>query len=91
MKFLLEEQMGELHKWFDRLYGPRGHKLEIFTKHNMKDKREEYILDLHIHRGPSYSYPTKVPFDYLDDLQARVAIKEAAMPRWQKAIMDAIR
>lgn len=89
MKLLLEDKMEELHDWFNRLYGPRGHKLEIYTKKT--GDYEEYVIDLNIHRGPWLTLPpTRIPNAYLEDIQMRLDMKEGALPRWQRAIMNAI-
>lgn len=86
VKPLLEAEMEELQKWFDRLYNPVGYKLKIYTKYNMKARREEYILDLFF-KSTSRSLPFGIPFDALEIIDTRLKIKERWIPEMQKKIM----
>jgi hypothetical protein len=86
---LLEAEMEELQKWFDRLYNPRGHKLKIYHKWNPKARREEYILDVFFN-STSRSLAFGVPFDALEMIDVRLKIKERWVPEMQKKIMGVI-
>lgn len=83
---LLEEEMEVLQDWFDRLYGPRGAKLKIYWKSNGAARREEYILDLH-YESTSRSLPFMVPYDTLDIIEYRIAIKKRWVQEMQKQII----
>lgn len=83
---ILKEQMEELQSWFSRLYGLRGYTLKIYTKYNMKARREEYILDLFF-KSTSRSLAFQVPFDALELIEARVAIKERWVGEMQQKII----
>lgn len=83
---LLKEQMDELQQWFARLYGLRGYRLKIYTKYNMKARREEYILDLFF-KSTSRSLAFQVPFDALELVDVRLKIKERWVSEMQKQII----
>lgn len=87
---LLAEEMEQLQDWFDRLYGPRGATLKIYWKSNGQARREEYILDLFF-ESTSRSLPFMVPFDTLELIEYRIAIKKRWVAEMQKKIMEVLK
>lgn len=87
---LLEKEMEVLQDWFDRLYGPRKAKLKIYHKWNNEKRREEYILDLFF-EATSRSLPFAIPYEFLEQIDYRVSLKQRWVSEMQKKIMEVLK